>query len=162
MPDPATCPHGSLYWYAEPANERGWRCADCGFQPGEEPGYSPQHDRDLLRTKVWCIVMDLHDKEIIYVSNSDCGEALTNQVTRLCRDRQVCDSVSIARIALEIEANDRHASFWRERHVGILAGKDPRSRCACGKLAHQWCNGIAACGREHMDNALVAAGMEPW
>ena len=40
------CKHNGMYWYAAPHNERGWKCVDCELQPGEEPGYSPQHDRD--------------------------------------------------------------------------------------------------------------------
>ncbi len=157
MGDPSTCFHGSLYWYAAPADERGWRCADCGWQPGEEPGYSPEHDRSHLRTKVSCIVHDLHEAEIIYVSNSDCGEALTDQAAACCLKHSLYDSVSIARVILDLEGNREHAEFWRKRAEGILAGKDPRNRCWCGKLADQWCNlngGTHACSFEHMDIAL--------
>lgn len=154
MGDPASCCHGGLYWHAAPADERGWRCSDCGWQPGEEPGYSPEHDRSHLQTKVSCIVHTLHEAEIIYVSNGECGEQLTSAATNLCRARNWYDSVAIASVVLEIEGDDDHIRFWRDMGEGILAGKDPRNRCACGKLANQWCNGKHACCHEHMQIAL--------
>jgi len=157
MGDPMTCCHSGLYWYAAPADERGWRCADCGWQPGEEPGFSPEHDRSHLRTKVRCIVHDLHEASIIYVSNSDCGERLTDIAADHCREHRLYDSVSIARVVLELEGDAKHAKFWRDRGEGIIAGKDPRNRCWCGNLAHQWCNqngGQHACSNEHMKIAI--------
>lgn len=153
-----TCKHDGLYWYAAPANEQGWRCADCGWQPGEPPGFSPAHDRSRLWTKVWCIVHDLHEAKIIYVSNGSGGDALSTEVARECQARDLYDSVSIARVILEHEAGDRHAGYWRGISEGILAGKDPRPRCACGQLATMSaCGGAVvtrACSNEHMDQAL--------
>lgn len=135
MSGPATCKHDGLYWYAAPANEQGWKCSDCGWQPGEPPGFSPQHDRSHLRVKVSCIVMTLHESEVIYVSNSECGEGMTDLITKRCRERGWYNSVSIARAVLEFEGDSDHVRFWREISEGILAGKDPRARCACGQLA---------------------------
>lgn len=162
MGDPTTCRHDSLYWYASPANERGWKCVDCGHQPGEEPGYSPQHDRELLHTKVGCILMDLHEAKIICVSNGTGGDALTAHAAKLCRERNLYDSVSIARVILELVATERHAKFWRDISEGILAGKDPRERCACGKLASQSCGDHWACCHEHMRIALGRDPGEPF
>lgn len=163
--DPATCKHDGLYWYAAPADEKGWRCADCGWQPGEDPGYSPQHDRSHLSLKVGCIIQDLHDREIIYVSNGTCGEVLTSQSVALCIERRLYDSVSIARVVLELEADDEHAKFWRDRGEGIVAGADPRHRCACGKLANVSTSeggGTRACSHEHLQIALGRNPADPW
>jgi hypothetical protein len=157
-----TCAHDGLYWYAAPADERGWKCVDCGWQPGEEPGFSPQHDRAHISTKVGCILMTLHEAEIIYVSNGSCGEAITGDVVEKCRRRRIYDSVSIARFILELEADRQHADFWREISEGIIAGKDPRERCACGKLANSWRNGKRACCHEHMQTALGQSAEGPF
>lgn len=158
MGDPASCPHHGLYWFADPANERGWKCTDCDWRPGEEPGFSPAHDRSHLETKVGCILMTMHEAEVIYVSNGIDGDRLTSLVTKYCSERSLYDSVSIARVILEHEGSDRHARFWRDISEGILAGKDPRTRCACGKLATQWriSAGVStpACSMEHMKIAL--------
>lgn len=129
-----TCRHENLYWFAAPADERGWRCIDCKWQPGDEPGYSPQHDRDRIGLKVGCILHDMHDHGIIYVSNSSCGEDLTSQVVGRCCALGVYDSVSIALFILEQEASERHRKFWKDQSDAI-AGRDPRSRCWCGAIA---------------------------
>lgn len=166
MGDMAACAHAGLYWYAAPATEQGWKCADCGWQPGEPPGFSPHHDRSHLRTKVWCIVHDLHDAGIIYVSNGTGGEALVDVAVDRCRERNLYDSASIARVILELEASDRHAKFWRDISEGILAGKDPRDRCACGALSRvtSWRDGqrVVACNHEHLQVALGRDPKEPF
>jgi len=151
-----TCPHGGLYWYADPAQERGWKCVDCDWQPGDPPGFSPEHDRSHLPTKVKCILNDLHEASIIYVSNGECGYRLADLVTLQCRARNHYDSVSIARAILEYEGSDDHAKFWRDVSDGILAGKDPRNRCRCGKLATAWTSGPGggtyACSDHYSDH----------
>lgn len=166
MGDTAACAHSGLYWYAAPSNERGWKCADCDWQPGEEPGFSPQHDRSHLRTKVECVMHDLHDASIIYVSNGGCGESLANAVTAACLARSLYDSVSIARVILEVEADEKHAKFWRDIGEGVVAGKDPRERCACGALSHvtTWKDRkrVVACSHEHLQIALGRDPKEPW
>lgn len=134
--DSATCEHDDLYWYAAPADECGWVCADCGWSPGEEPGYSPEHDRSHIKTKVGSILHDLHDAGIIYVSNSSGGDGLTSHVAAWCKRNKTYDSVSIAARILANEAGGTHATFWRERGESILEGRDNRNRCHCGKLAH--------------------------
>lgn len=130
----AACKHEGMYWYSSPHNERGWCCVDCGWSPGEEPGYSPEHDRDLIRTKAWCILHDLVDADIVSISNSDHGESVASMAARKARDERCFDQESVARIILTIVAGD--GAFWRERHEQILAGKDPRDRCHCGKLSN--------------------------
>lgn len=133
----AACSHDSLYWYGSPADEQGWICADCGWSPGEQSdeGYSPQHDRELIRTKVEGILHDLHEAAIIYVSNGCGGDSISDMVAGRCERDGVYDSVSIARFILEIEASEQHAKFWRERAESILEGRDNRNRCACGRLS---------------------------
>lgn len=166
MVDPKVCKHSGLFWYAAPANEQGWKCPDCGWRPGEPPGFSPQHDRDLVDVKVGCILMLLHESEIIYVSNGSSGDSITGLVVQRCRRRGIYDSVSIARFILDLEGGTRHAKFWRDIAMGIMAGKDPRPRCACGQLATQWShsNGVSlqACSYEHMQLARGADPKEPF
>lgn len=166
MGDTAPCAHAGLYWYASPANEQGWKCVDCNWQPGEPAGFSPQYDRSHLHTKVSCIVHDLHDAEIIYVSNGSDGDALTAATTDRCRERGLYDSVSIARVVLEIEADDKHTAFWRDISEGIIAGRDPRDRCACGQLSRitTWRDRqrVVACSQEHLQVALGRDPKEPF
>lgn len=147
--DPSTCSHNGLFWYAAPADEKGWKCVDCDWRPGEDPGYSPEHDRSHIVTKVGSVLHDLHDAGIIYVSNSSDGEATTHAVARRCVDQKLYDSVSIARLILEIKGSERHAAFWRERGESIMAGADTRRRCHCGRLANVYTVGKAFCG-EHV------------
>jgi hypothetical protein len=129
-----TCKHESLYWYPAPATEQGWKCADCKWQPGEPPGYSPQHDRSHLETKVWCVLNDLHNHEIVYVSNGSAGDGIVHDITATVRRSGKLDQYSIA-LAILKGMTPSHAKYWRETSIGILKGQDPRHRCACGKLA---------------------------
>lgn len=142
----AACKHHGLYWYASPHDERGWYCVDCQWSPGEEPGYSPEHDRDHLETKVDCILQDLVMAELVSVSNSDHGHSIIASAVRICRDQRTLDSESIAAVLTRICAGD--GKFWRERHESILAGRDNRDRCHCGKLAHIYCGGKSYCSYE--------------
>jgi hypothetical protein len=146
--DQHECPHDGLYWYGAPADERGWRCVDCDWKPGEPPGFSPQHDRSHIATKVGSILQDLHLANIIYVSNGTAGEGLTANIAALCIERDTYDSVSIACLILEAVGCERHAKYWRDISTGILAGKDPRERCHCGALANVFSGGIGTCS-EH-------------
>lgn len=158
MTDSTPCPHAGLYWYGHPHDEAGWKCVDCDLQPGEPPGFSPAHDRSHLRIKVWCIVHDLADAKIISVSNSGHGEGLASAAAAQCEERKLYDSVSIARVILEIEGDERHAKFWRDISDGILAGNDPRHRCHCGKLATIWRggegDGTRACSFDHLPGEM--------
>lgn len=143
------CAHTGLHWYAAPADEKGWKCVGCDWRPGEDPGYSPEHDRSHITTKVGGILHELHDAGIIYVSNSGEGEGITARVAARCVAEKLYDSVSIARLILEIEGSEHHANFWRNRGEGIVNGADTRSRCHCGKLANIYTGGKAFCG-EHV------------
>lgn len=146
-PDPAritTCEHRGLYWYAAAHDERGWLCVDCGLAPGEEPGYSPQHDRDHLYIKCSCILHDMADAGLVSISNSSHGEGVAHHAAQIARDARTLDQESIVAIIARLCAGD--GKFWRERHESILAGRDNRDRCRCGRLAHAWCNGVSYCG----------------
>lgn len=138
----ATCEHRDLYWYSARGapNEGGWQCVNCDLRPGEPPGYSPAHDRSHLRTKVWSILHDLVNAGIVYVSNSDHGESLTDAATSTAEASGNLDQYSIALAILSIMAPS-HAVFWRERGEAIVAGRDDRERCACGALANVFTSG---------------------
>ncbi len=144
-----TCKHDGLYWYAAPATERGWKCVDCDWQPGEPPGFAPLHDRELLPTKVHCILQDLDTAEIVYVGSGSNGESIVAAASRVCRERDVYDSVSIARVLLEVMGGDIRAAFWREMSEGVLTGNDKRERCHCGVLANVYTGGKSFC-MEHV------------
>lgn len=137
------CKHDSLYWYAAPHDERGWICVDCGWSPGEEPGYSPEHDRDHLETKCHCILHDMADAGLVSVSNGSHGDSLAASAAQIARDARTLDQESIVAILARLCAGD--GAFWRERHESILAGRDNRDRCKCGTIARMWINGVAHC-----------------
>jgi hypothetical protein len=129
-----TCEH-EYHWYASPCDEAGWRCAFCEHKPGEPAGYSPQLDRELIGRKVYGVLTTMADADIVYVSNGSEADHMVAMVARLCVDTATYDSETIARMLIEIRANDAHAKFWRDRGESILAGKDNRNRCHCGALA---------------------------
>jgi len=133
--EPVGCAHAGLYWYPAPADERGWRCVDCDWRPGEPPGFSPQHDRSHLQLKAWCILHDMHESGIVFVSNSSEGDSIAASTADMARASRRYDSASIARIILERYANAEHVQYWRSIGDGIVAGRDPRERCHCGALA---------------------------
>lgn len=142
------CDHeGSMFWYLSPHDERGWMCCDCFWQPGEEPGYSPEHDRDLIEVKCDNILLDLADEGLLSVSNGSHGESLAHHAAKIARDARTFDQESIVAILARLCAGD--GSFWRDQHEAILAGKDTRRRCHCGKLARIFCGGESYCSIEH-------------
>jgi hypothetical protein len=165
MGEPSTCVH-DFHWFAAPANEQGWRCVACEHTPGEPAGFSPAHDREHIDRKVGGILMDLHNAEIIYVSNGSGGDSLTAHVADRCRAENTYDSMSIARMILDRAGDARHATFWREISDGIIAGNDPRGRCACGALGKitTWKDQkrVVACSHDHLQLALGRDPKEPF
>lgn len=147
-----------LYWHADPCNERGWKCIACDYRPGEPAGFSPERDRSHLVTKIESILHTLHDAEIVYVSNGDHGAWIASRVASACRARDLYDSVSIARLVLEVLGDAAHAKFWRDISEGILVGRDPRPRCHCGKLSNAYVNGKRYCS----EHGFEAIGAEPF
>lgn len=127
-----TCTHESIYWYPA-VNEDGWKCVDCGAQPGEPPGFSPVHDRERLFHKVDGILRDLHEAGIIHVSSGSEGMAIAEAIEARCRDLGLYDQYTIASQIL-LALAERHAKYWAKVSDGILSGSDPRERCACGAL----------------------------
>lgn len=139
------CKH-EFYWY--PAiNETGWKCSSCDFKPGEPPGFDPKLDRLDIHGKVYAILSDMHDANLVYVSNGSMGDGLTSRVANACHKRNRYDQETIIR---EIMAafGPSHARYWAKVSRGVMVGKDPRHRCACGKLATCSSNGKRTCN-EH-------------
>lgn len=148
-PRPHEC---EFSWYLEGANEYGWKCMVCraGCTEFEPAGYNPRLDVERIYDKVSAILMDLHMAEVVYVSNGSMGEAVTHDVAQRCRAAGVYDQGSIVGFIVALVSGERHAKFWKEIGEGVRAGKDPRDRCACGKLStvsqHQdgetkrWCS----------------------
>lgn len=123
-----------IYWYLAPATETGWKCCGCDYQPGEPPGYDAHRDRAEIWTKVWCILNDLHDREVVYVSNGTGGDAIVTAAAGVCKERGLYDQYSIVATILEC-MNETHGGYWQRVGDGVRSGNDPRARCACGALA---------------------------
>jgi hypothetical protein len=132
MPPP--CTHEDLYFYACPATEAGWKCASCDFRPGEPPGFSPEHDRSRIRMKVMGLLLDLHNHELVCVSNGSHGDGLEEMVAVRCEREERFDQYSILLFLLEA-MTPSHAEYWKKISKGVLTGNDPRHRCACGALS---------------------------
>ena len=143
------CPH-SFVWHMV-TNEDGWQCAECAYSPGEPKGFSPAHDVELFGRKVSSVLSALHDSEIVYVSNSDHGESIVMMVEKELRQRGEYDQYAIAEAILNLLGSS-HTKYWKEISDGIRAGKDPRDRCHCGKLATCSQGTDRACSMEHLPN----------
>jgi hypothetical protein len=126
--------HEHEFYYYAAANEAGWKCCVCGERPGEPPGFSPQLDRTRLERKVFGLLDDLHNHNLVYVSNGCGGDAIVADVAERCRADGVYDQASILAFILGTDGG-RHAKYWKEVSDAIIAGRDPRNRCACGALA---------------------------
>ena len=123
-----------FYYYPSAPNEDGWRCCGCDHKPGEPPGFSPELDRTRTFEKVNGLCMDLHDRDLVYFSNSDHGLGVADSVAGRCKAAGIYDQYSIVQWVFEAEAS--HAEYWRKISEDILAGKDGRSRCPCGLLSN--------------------------
>jgi hypothetical protein len=139
-----TCPHDHHYFPAP--NENGWRCLLCNEKPGEPPGFSPQLDRARLGEKVFALLNELCNTDLVYVSNGTGGDVIIIDVMARCRKEQRYDQYSILLFILDA-MTERRALYWSKISEGIVAGRDERERCACGKLAtvllgqKRWCDG---------------------
>lgn len=134
------CAH-EFHWYPT-INEKGWKCCLCGYQPGEPAGFSPHLDWLETQRKVGAILLDLDHHGFVSVSNGSEGESICRHVARVARERNHLTQLEI--IGLLVAAlDDRHGLYWRGVRDGIIAGSDPRPRCACGVLATRfsWRNG---------------------
>ena len=142
----AECRH-DFHWRMSDCNEAGWICVNCKHKPGEPPGFSPQTDRAEIARKVESVLLTLHESDVIYVSNSDCGDGIVANVVGRCRDSGLFDQWTIARFILESEAPS-HAKYWKDISDGMLSGKDPRRRCHCGRLSTMTIGDRAYCSTE--------------
>lgn len=105
------CAHepGETFWYLQATQETGWRCT-CGH----EWGYRPDLDRDLVSVKVDGILHDLHDMDVLYMSNSDHGHHVARDVARRCEREGRYDQRSIVAFLLGHPDVDNHR-FWQEK-----------------------------------------------
>lgn len=143
--------HEHEFYYYASANEQGWKCCGCDEKPGEPPGFSPQLDREFIHRKVFGLLDDLHNHDLVYVSNGDHGEAIVSGVAEECRAAGVYDQRSILAFLVGPDGGS-HATYWKGISDGIIAGKDPRERCVCGKLASCYSGGLAACSFKCMES----------
>ena len=142
-----TCKHTAGAWWRLATNEDGWYCQSCREKmPGEPPGFRPDLDRSEIREKVSSILMEMHEAKLVYMSNSDHGESIAGLVTKTCNEHLSFDQYSIIEfIMIELRG---HGRYWTGISEAVLAGKDQRSRCHCGKLANHWSDGKHTCS-EH-------------
>jgi hypothetical protein len=129
------CQH-DFHWYLQDCNEDGWMCCACKHKPGEPPGFSPELDRKEIERKAWAILHELCDAKFIYVSNSTAGDSISSHVADMCRGAGFYDQWSVAKCILDTLAPS-HGTFWKGISDGIIAGKDPRDRCHCGRLSNR-------------------------
>ena len=145
--DPVSCTPKSYHWHLAPTDEAGWHCSECGgLMPGEPPGYSPQLDRIAIGSKVDSILQELHMQDFVYVSNSTDGDSTVHVVSEACKNLGAYDQITIIKLICN---GHGHRKYWTELGEAILAGKDPRSRCWCGKLANRSSGRDHYCSDEH-------------
>ena len=140
------CRH-DYHWYSNFVTEAGWKCCLCNEKPGEPPGFSPALDRAELERKVCAVMSDLHDANFIYISNGSGGDMLTADVVEWCRRQNRFDQGSIAFFILATVVPS-HAKYWGEVSEGVIAGKDPRRRCHCGRLSTMTIGDRAYCSSD--------------
>jgi len=149
------CGHKEFYYYPAP-NEAGWKCVDCGQKmPGDPAGYRPDLDRKEIRLKAGGLLNDLHNANLIYISNGSHGDHIEAKVADRCRREGRFDQYSILLLILE-ELTPSHAEYWKRVGDGVVSGNDPRSRCdeeGCGKLADSY--GARKTCMEHVDWARI-------
>lgn len=138
-----SCQH-DYHWYQDFCTEAGWKCCMCSEKPGEPPGFSPELDRAEIERKVGAVMHDLRDADFIYISNGTGGDGLTAGIAERCKAEGRFDQASIALFILEA-VTPSHAAYWKGVSDGIVAGKDPRRRCHCGRLAHTYVGDRAFC-----------------
>lgn len=136
-----------FHWYPAAANEQGWKCCFCDERPGEPPGFSPRLDRERLDAKVFALIDEMHNSKLIHVSNGSEGDYLIGQLRKRCAAEDRFDQQSILLFLLELDTQS-HAAYWQKISNAILAGKDERKRCECGKLANVFSGDKAFCS-EH-------------
>lgn len=110
------CEHSGVHWYLDPCTEAGWRCLDCDTHLG----YRPDLDREQTYRKVSAVLHELHQHEVVYLSNAQEGDIVTTDVAYHCRDVDVYDQWSITRFILAHPALE-HSTFWRDEAHKWLA-----------------------------------------
>lgn len=127
------CTH-EYHWFLSACNETGWKCVSCDDKPGEPEGFSPQLDRSHTYHKVGGILNDLHDQEFVHVSNGTGGDQITELVAAKCHETGRFDQDSILLFLMQ-QMNHGNGKYWKEVSESIIAGRDNRERCQCGRLA---------------------------
>src|SRR4051812_43195141 len=96
------CSHADIIWCAvdhqrRALNEAAWKCMSCLA----ELGYRPDLDRAHTHTKVHGVLLDFHESQLIYVSNSEMGEVITSNVVRRCQQTDRYDQWTILEYILQ-------------------------------------------------------------
>jgi esterase/lipase superfamily enzyme len=97
--------------------EAGWQCGSCD----ESLGFRPDLDRDYTEVKVYNVLLAAHDANLLYVSNSDMGLLVSENVANECQRTDMYDQASILRFILEDPNMSSHGPFWREEADKFLA-----------------------------------------
>ena len=158
IPIQKCCSEPDFYYYPD-TNEEGWKCVSCGNRPGEPAGYCPQLDQVEIESKVYGILLDLHEHEMFYVSNGMGGMALAKAIAERCKELGRFDQYTIISLIFQAD-RERHAEYWQKIGDGVRSGNDTRDRCACGKLATAYIGKQDYCSehsRAAMTGELLAA-----
>ena len=144
---------GECLWDYNPTklNEEGWSCVNCGFVPGEPPGFCPQLDMEELPQKIEAILLfltgDTGPSRLVHVSNSSHGESIICSVYEWCCNSGRRDAKSIIHVIFD---DCGHSEYWAKIRDGVLSGNDVRDRCRCGALST--CTRMAKGKTEHICN----------
>lgn len=112
------CSHRATYYYMDPCTEAGWKCQDCG----KTLGFRPDLDREMTEIKTNGILHDMHEAQVIYISNGTMGEIIAGNVAARCKELGLFDQLTIARLILEDVNVDvpGHAEFWKARAIKYM------------------------------------------
>jgi hypothetical protein len=136
-----------FYWTPDALNEQGWRLSNSDEPaPGEPDGYRPDLDRAMIYTKVHCIAEAMREQHLYEIPEME----YLSMAAEACKRRGKYDQYTIIEMLCQVQKS--HGDYWKKVGQGIVKGKDPRTRCWCGKLAKCYNPGkeqANACSPEH-------------
>ena len=101
------CTHKDV-GYIPSTKEEGWQCLGCGAKLG----FRPDLDRESLWFKITALMLTLQEHNLVYVSNSDIGEAITENVANRCKLLGLYDQYTIVQAIFNDPEFGSHAAYW--------------------------------------------------
>lgn len=117
---PATCvcPSPLPLWRLA-HNEDGWWCERCS----SNLGYRPDLDQAYIYEKVEAVLLWLHEREFVYVSNASMGESIRNVTIRALQAANRYDQISVIRALLDTGWRET-PSYWSLRADAWLRARN--------------------------------------